>query len=311
MGARNRHRLEHCSICALRGSVTQSAPEPPCRCHCEASISRCPFLDPALSIGGDGCRLFFFPSSTLVSISLWTPPSLTLHLQCDMRATTTSQRETKNEKEKKNETRETTKQTAPPSNWLGSQWLFVPQAQWREKRCAVPVAVHPRGGGVSLSLCLFLAKAVPVSVWTDALRMLRSYGQVSPQSRIRRVAAPCSPAGLTQTGPVSHHGTNAQCQMANGDHPCARWCCHTDGRWHCINLPCYLLLLVLVNAGSKKQRLSFFDAMLQVVLLPLVLVRGPSRTCRRVTCMSTLGRPTAVVPTSTRLDSTQLDLGAS
>ncbi|KAL7935048.1 hypothetical protein V8C35DRAFT_300554 [Trichoderma chlorosporum] len=69
-------------------------------------------------------------------------------------------------------------------------------------------------------------KAVPVSVWwTGALRMLRSYGQVlvSPQSRIRRVAAPCS--GLTQNR-ASHHGTNAQCQWRmTAIHVCARWCC--------------------------------------------------------------------------------------
>ncbi|KAL7960542.1 hypothetical protein V8C34DRAFT_65063 [Trichoderma compactum] len=254
MGARNRHRLEHCSICALRGPVTQSAPEPPCRCHCEASMSLCPFLDPALSIGGDGCRLFF-SSSSLLSLSLYGRPPPSPSISSVICARLPQARgKPKTEKKKTRDKRDhkangTTQQLAR----LTVAFRTPSPVEREALRCASRGASE-RWRRVSV-IMLVSRKAVPVSVWTDALRMLRSYGQVSPQSRIRRVAAPCSPAGLTQTGPVSHHGTNAQCQMANGDHPCARWCCHTDGRWHCINLPCYVLLLVLVNAGSKKQRL--------------------------------------------------------
>ncbi|KAL7803130.1 hypothetical protein V8C43DRAFT_270308 [Trichoderma afarasin] len=76
-----------------------------------------------------------------------------------------------------------------------------------------------------------------------------------------------------------------------------------------IALICHAIKCAITRASQRQQqqdRGSLFDAILQVVLLPLVLVRGPSRTCRRVTCMSTLVRPTGVVPTSTRLDSTRL-----
>lgn len=157
MGARNRHRLEHCSICALRGAVTQSAAEPPCRCHCEASISLCPFLDPAFSIGG--MDAVFFSSSSLLSLSLYGRPPSFPSISSVICARLPQARGKPKRKRKKKRDKRDHKANGTTSNWLGSQWLFVTQAQWREKRCAVPVAVHPRGGGVSLSLCLFLAKS--------------------------------------------------------------------------------------------------------------------------------------------------------